>query len=304
MYLLISLRKKFFTPFAFFCLGFVVGCSPVIYYNFSIRPSGTVGALFKKPWGIRGAIFKLAVEGFPVLLGGRTSNSTVDFSPVISALIYGIFLSALAYFANVVYRLRSSLGPELLLALTFITTITVFVFSAPFNQLSMEPRYVFSLYVLLPIIFGLFFERVSRLSMPVLSLLLGIYLLNSLLGLFKAGPLIFLDSYSFSPLVTFLRDRHINYIISTPATGHRASFFSNGSIKAAIRGGGITEARFEAVNFEVNKALSLEPRLVAYVSLNNEPNIPGFRAEAGSKYLENYAESVVDNNFRVIYSNK
>ena len=81
-------------------------------------------------------------------------------------------------------------------------------------------------------------------------------------------------------------------------------FFSGGAIKAGIRGGGITEARFEDINLEVGRALSLEPRLTAYTTLNSETALDGFKIEAKSQYLEGYKEDSIGNYFRVIYSDK
>lgn len=302
IYLLINLREKSVIPFVFFCLGFAVGGFPVIYYNLFINLSGTAGALFKKPWGMRGSLFKLILEGFPVLLGGRTSNSTVDFNHLTSILVYGIFVSAFLYFSKVVLSVKILLKPEFLLMLTFISTIGIFITSTPFNQLSIEPRYVFSLYIILPIMIGLFLERVFRFSVPFFLLLLLLYLFNSALGLYKAGPLSFLDPYSFKSLVSFLGKQHLNYIISTPALGHRIMFFSGGLVKAAVHGGGITEARFEKTNQEVIKIRDVDPRLVAYACLKGEPESAIFKTEGSLQFGQSYSEAAVEDYYTVVYS--
>lgn len=302
VYLFLNLRKKFIILFALFCLGFVFGGFPAIYYNIFVRQAATTGALLKKPWGMRGAFFKLVLEGFPVLLGGRTSNSTKDFSPLISPFLYLFFTVSLFYFLKIISGLRNLKRPEFLVFLTLFSTIAIFSASTPFNQFSMEPRYVFSLYCVIPVILGLFLSRLYGYSEWLGGLATALYFLSFILGLTQAGPLSFLDAYSFKPLVEFLQNRNINFVVSTPSLGHRIMFFSGGHIKAGIRGGGITEVRFEDVNVEVNRALSLEPRLTAYAALNRESSLEAFRIGAKSQYLENYAENNIGGNFSVIYS--
>ena len=304
IFLFANLRRRFFVPFIFFCLGFMVGGFPVIYYNVLIKPSGTTGALFKKPWGVRGALLKLLSEGFPVLLGGRTSNSTKDFNFLTSSFIYLFFVFSVFYFLKVVSVLRSVKRPEFLILLTTVSTIAIFLTSTPFNQLSIEPRYIFSLYSVIPIFLGTFMERVARFSTPVSLAVILLFSLNSILGLTMAGPPTFLDGYSFKPLVSFLSKQRVDYIVSTPSLGHRVMFLSGGVVKASVRGGGITEVRFEKTNQEVTRARDLDPRLVAYVCKSDEPELDSFRTEGLSQYGQNYLEENIGGAYTVIYSNK
>lgn len=303
IFLFLNLKRKFFLPFVFFCFAFTIGAFPVFYYNLFIKPSGTTGALFKKPWGVRGALLKIVLEGFPVLLGGRTSNSIRNFNFITSSFIYLFFVFSLGYLLKIVFRLRGLKNPEFLIVLTFFSTLTIFLLSAPFNQLAVEPRYVFSLCAILPIIMGLFMERVVRFKFPLSFLMITMFILNWVLGLRTAGPLTFLDSYNFKPLVSFLLSQRVGYVISTPSLGHRIIFFSGGRVKASIRGGGITEVRFERINEEVTKARDIDPRLVAYVCLKNEPELSGFQIEASSQFGQSYSKKIIGNNYAVIYSN-
>lgn len=301
-FLFINLRTRFFVPFLFFCLGFAVGGFPVVYYNFVIKPSGTTGALFKKPWGMRGAFFKLILEGFPVLLGGRTSNSTRDFNPITSPLIYLFFISALGYFLKIILNLRNIRRAELLVFLTLISTLAIFLTSTPFNQLSIEPRYVFSLHAVLPIILGLFFERFWSWKALARGVLLALFFASAFLGVSLAPPLSFVDGYNFKPLVPFVKNLGISYVISTPAVGHRLMFYSGNSLKVGIRGGGIMEARFEKVNQEVTRARDLDPRMVAYVSLKDESELANFQTEGKYEYGLAFSQKEAGSNFSVIYS--
>lgn len=302
IFLLIKLRKKFLIIFLMFILGFLVGAGPVIYYNTVLKPSATSFALIKKPWGVRGAFNNLTIEGFPVLLGGRTSNSRADLNLAVSKYIYLLFFLSLIYFTKIVFDSHHPRPAARLIYLTFVVAMAVFLISTPFNQLSIEPRYLYALYVPIPIIFGCFFERILRFSKLFLFLLLSFYTLNFFIGLFLAGPLVFLDSYKFGPLVNFFRQTKISYAITSSSVGHRLSFFSGGRVKVAVRGGGITEARFEKDNQEVIRVRDSDPRLAAYVTLEGDPDLPGVRNEAQTQLGDQLSEDLVSGRFKVFYA--
>lgn len=302
IYLLMRLRKDFFKFLVFFVPSFLIGAAPVIYYNLAIKTSGTASALLKWPWGIRGSFLKLVFEGFPVLLGGRTSNSHADFNLLISGFIYLFFIISLIYFFRLVFDGRTRRPGSELIVLTFIITLGIFLISTPFNQFSIEPRYLYGLYAVLPIIIGVFLDRVSTISVYLFAFVILIYGINSWLGLTKAPPLTFLDTYNVKSLVSFFRQKKIDYAVATPSLGHRLAFFSGGKIKAAVRGGGITEVRFEKDNFEVTRVRDADPRLVAYVGLKNEPEIKAMRDEAKAQLGDYFSETLVNNNFVVYYA--
>lgn len=295
--------RRLFGGLSAFGLGFFVGAGPVFYANIFLRPGSTANALFRVPWGVRGATIKLISLGFPVLLGGRTSNSLVDFNVGLARPIYVIF--ALSFF-NLLGQIFSKNGdaffrkPAFILLLTFLSTVGVFLISSPFNQLSIEPRYVFSLYALLPLILGNFLARFWEKRKLISIFIIILFSANSLLGLVQAGPLTFVDRYRFGPLVESLRAAGIKYAITTPAVGHRLMFFSEGKILAQVRGGGITEARFEKLNREVTKVRDLDPRLVAYVTLVNEPALRSFRDEAFGLLGDRLREETIENHFVVL----
>lgn len=302
VYLFVFLRKRFLIFLVFFALGFLVGAGPVIYYNSLLKPSATSSALFKKPWGIRTSLIKLVVEGMPVLLGGRTANSRVDFNPLTSNFVYLLFISSLAYFARVISYGKKFIRPEGLIFLTLISTVGIFIVATPFNQFSIEPRYVFSLYSVIPIVLGVFLSKISQISRYLVIFVLLVYSFNFVSGIVQAGPLSFLDSYKFKSLVYFLHQHKIEYAVATASLGHRVAFFSNGEIKTGVRGGGITEARFEKDNQEVSRIRDNDPRLVAYVGLKGDSEIKAFREEAKSQMGDYFFESEVEQNFVIYYS--
>lgn len=302
LFLLFNLRKKFLLVFVLFVLGFLVGAGPVVYYNTSLKPSATALALLKKPWGVRGALVNLTFEGLPVLLGGRTANSQTDFNPVSSTAVYLLFFLALVYFTKIVFDSRRSRPEALLVYFFLISTVGIFLISTPFNQLSIEPRYVYSLYVVIPVILARFADRILKSSKSFLVLLVFFYLTNFFIGLFRAGPLTFLDSYKFDSLVSFFHQQKIDYAITSPSAGHRLSFFSGGQIKIAVRGGGITEARFEKDNQAVTRIMDNDPRLGAYVVRVGESETSGFKNEALRQFGKFFAEAQVLGGFNIFYA--
>ncbi|MCL5004191.1 MAG: glycosyltransferase family 39 protein [Patescibacteria group bacterium] len=300
IFLSLNLRRRLiWRPAAVFIIGLIIGAAPVLYSNILLRPEGTTSALLKKPWGVRGAAYKLVTEGFPVLLGGRTANSLVDFNTTVSFLVYILFVLALCFFVVNIFRPLSSRRPSFLLGLFFVAVVAVFLLSSPFNQLSIEPRYVFSLYAVVPVILGYFLSTVINISRLLATGVMAVYSINFFLGLSRAGPLTFVDNYSFKPLVSYLDGKNISFAITTPAVGHRLMFFSQGQIEAAVRGGGITQARFENLNTKVTRARDSDPRLVAYICLKDEPACSSFRQEAQGLLKNLFEEKVINGAFEV-----
>jgi len=302
VYLVFNLKKRLlFWPLVFIIFGFFLGAIPVVYHNLFVRPGGTSTALFKKPWGVRGAAVKLITQGFPVLLGGRTANSLTDFNSYTSFFLYILFVLSLIYFVVKTLKGFSISRPETLITLTFFSTVLIFLTSTPFNQLAIEPRYVYSLYGPIPIILGLFISKVWRITRTGSVLILSVYLVAFVLGLVRAGPLSFLDDYSFVNLVSFMREKGINYTMTTPSLGHRLMFFSKGEVRARVIGGGITEARFEEINLEVGKVGDSDPRLVAFVALFGESQNENFAETAQQRFGPRFNQSLVDNRFKLYF---
>ena len=132
-------------------------------------------------------------------------------------------------------------------------------------------------------------------------LVVSFYLVAIIFGLTKAGPLSFLDDYSFSKLVSFMRGVGINYTYATPPLGHRLMFFSEGGVRARVRGGGITEARFEKINQEVIEVEGSDPRLVSFVALFGEGENEAFAEAARQRFGPKFNQALVDDRFKLYF---
>ena len=288
-------------------LGFLVGDLPVIIYNLT-HNSATTRTLFKLPWGMRSALVKLIFEGMPVVVGVRTSNSTKDFFTPAAYVVELVFALSILYFSFWIlnqFRRRNNsdgfrLGPEGLIFLTFFSTLALFLVSTPFNQFSIEPRYIFALNSTLPLILSFFLVNLWNRTKPGLILILCVFLVNWVLGLYSANPLSFNDPYRVENLANYLKDDSINYLISDPALGHRVMFYSGLSVLSAVRGGGITEWRFPEMNQEIISIRDADNFTVSYVSLKDSPFEKDFEREIDNFVGRNYQRIVVDEAFVVL----
>lgn len=288
-------------------LGYILGNLPVIIYNFS-NDGATTRTLFKMPWGIKTAFIKLISEGMPVIIGVRTSNSTRNFFTPLAVIIALVVLGALLYFTKITFKNFSerishghvSLVTSDLIFLTFFSTIALFLVSTPFNQFSIEPRYLFSLYSTLPLILAFFLVRLWKLKRPIFITVLLLYTTNWILGVAVAGPTTFNDTYRTEDLAKFLKDNSFGNIISDPSLGHRVTFYSNLSIISAVRGGGITEWRFPDINQKVLTVRDRDNFSVSFVALKDSNYEKDFEREIDSFVGTNFEKLVVDNAFVII----
>lgn len=311
-YLIVNYRdllrnRLFYLGSSLWLFGFLLGSSPVILFNLN-HQSATANTLLKMPWGVKTAFFRLITEGMPVILGVRTSNSLKDFSTSLSLIIQVTFLFSGLYFAYKSVKgfyLRflywyEALVPQDLVFLVFVSTIGIFLLSTPFNQFSIEPRYTLSLYSTLPLILAYFLARIRRFSLVIFLLILFSISLNWVLGLVSAGPLTFNDPYRVEEVAEFLRRRSVNYVITEPALGARIMFYSNLSVLAAVRGGGITEWRFPKINREVITARDRDNYKVGFVSLKGSPFEADFEREINRFVGENFERQTVSGVFSVL----
>lgn len=288
-------------------LGYVLGNLPVIIYNLNYN-GATTRTLFKLPWGVKAAFIKLISEGMPVIAGVRTSNSTRNFFTPLAVLILLVFLGAVFYFTKVTlksFRQRLIQGHISLVAsdlifLTFFSTITLFLVSTPFNQFSIEPRYLFSLYSTLPLILAFFLVRLWNFKKAIFTIVLVFYTVNWILGMAVAGPATFNDNYRTEDLVKYMKDNSFNDIIADPSLGHRIMFYSELSVLSAVRGGGITEWRFPDINQKVITTRDRDNYSVSFAALKDSTYEKDFERELDSFVGSSFEKLVVDNTFVIL----
>ena len=288
-------------------LGYILGNLPVIIYNLNYN-GATTRTLFKLPWGVKTAFIKLISEGIPVIVGVRTSNSTRNFFTPLAVLILLILLGALFYFSKVTLKSFSkrlahghiSLVASDLIFLTLFSTLALFLISTPFNQFSIEPRYLFSLYSTLPLILAFFLVRLWKLNRVIFMIVLLLYTTNWILGVTVAGPTTFNDNYRVEDLAKYLKDNSFKDIISDPSLGHRVMFYSNLSVLSAVRGGGITEWRFPDINQKVITTRDLDNFSVSFIALKDSTYEKDFKREIDSFVDTNFEKLVVDNTFVIL----
>ena len=299
---LLTDRNAYLAP-----LGYILGNLPVIIYNLSYN-GATTRTLFKLPWGIKTALIKLVSEGMPVIVGVRTSNSTRDFFTPLAVLILLILLGALFYFSKITLKNFSkrlaqghiSLVASDLIFLTFFSTLVLFLVSTPFNQFSIEPRYLFSLYSTLPLILAFFLVRLWNLNKAIFTVVLVLYIANWTLGMAIAGPTTFNDNYQVENLAKYMKDNSFKDIISDPVLGHRVMFHSGLSVLSAVRGGGITEWRFPDINQKVITTRDRDNFSVSFIALKDSTYEKDFEREIDSFVGNSFEKLVVDNTFVIL----
>lgn len=267
--------------------GAVVGGAPVIYHNIA-NPSVTTQALVKVPWGEKDAFIGLVAKAFPIILGTRTSWSIEDFFAPLAVIIWLTFACALGFWVAGVTRgirgKREGWEKTALVLGVFLTTIVVFCLSGSFSQLFLEPRYVYALYSVIPLILAYFIREVGigRIGqMGIISLIL----VNFAVGVVKAPPASFVDSYKLDRLIVYLESKEIKYARTDGELAHRIMFLTGEKIIASVEEGGMMAQRYPKYNALVSKATTNKLAVVYRIGsknaslLDDQADTLGFRKE-------------------------
>lgn len=164
-----------------FVLGFFLGSLPFWYHNLWVIPFGTLRhetMLQITPcalWAERVSSF--LTLGLPIILGARPWGSINDFFPGASLIGYGAALLCVAGTALSLNRAKlQNLFPRILFLL-YLFLMPIFFTLNYRSSFVIEPRYLFPLYAVFPVIFGI---TVSGLSTKhrALGLLAAILILS------------------------------------------------------------------------------------------------------------------------------
>jgi len=267
-------------------LGVALGSAPVIYYNV-VNNAATTSALFHDPWGVKQAASTFWTVGFPIVAGLRASWSTTDFFLPLSILIYLLYLVAgiwllsglafrlfweetfgfvIAWGKRLLRFLRGSpsefrvslwsqevarlVRPGWLIWGVLLTTWVVFSLSGQFGQFVIEPRYILSLYTVLPLLLANFLVKVPVPHRVVRYVLVGLVVFSQVVGVFIGGkntrPSTFLEQYSLKDLVAFLEEHNLAYVYSDEDICHRLIFETNERIICTPITEGFTTNRYPA----------------------------------------------------------
>jgi len=284
-------------------LGVAVGGAPVWYANF-FAGVGTAGQLFSKPWGIRKALGELFALGFPILLGTRSSWQYRDFFPPLAVGVWIFYGLGIIFLIGERVRnlggfrdFRKRLGPIDLLLGTFGSTLVIFAFSAPFNQFVIEPRYILAFYSTLPLVSGWFLVKLWERHRVLGALAGALLLFNVVLGFAKAPPISFVDPYRLDKVIDFLEQRSLRYVNTNGALAHRLMFLTSERLIAAVREGGLMDARYHQYHKWVLEA----PRdQQAYVYFVDSGELPLMRNEI-DHFVTDWEEWTLDDKFVVLY---
>jgi hypothetical protein len=304
-FLLFLWEPKFFIKRWFYCalLGLVIGAAPVIYYNL-VNDLETGRALLNKPGGIKKAFAIFFAEGMPPLLGTRASWTHKDHFLPLALVVWGAYAAAFLvplfallrrfrHFIRKIARHPLENGKRVFLEspttpLVLVTLVVPFIFAAsPFNWFVAEPRYIYALYSVLPVLLAGFLlielprtlKSFKLFKLPgSLKYLPGILLLlvvsSNILSLITPGknsrPASFEDVYNVQPVIEHLREHNIKYIYSSYRFCHRLVFESKEDIICTPFEGGFGEWRYPAYKEIVANAPKAEKGFVFLVRKEDE----------------------------------
>ncbi len=276
--------KFFFKRWFYFALsGLAIGAAPVIYYNLNTDLS-TGRALLNKPGGIKNAFLIFFTHGMPPLLGTRASWTYKDYFLPLAILVWATYAAAFlvpftALAQGIVSVIRGKRmvsdllngfrglflkDPRMVLLLVCVVAPPIFAFS-PFNWFAVEPRYIYPLYAVLPVLLaGFLLIDLPLLLKKVVSegvlhklpgllviapfLLICVVLASNFLSMVSARPNSRPTSYekqfSLTKVVEFLREEDIKYVYSSFRFCHRLILESKEDIICTPFEGGFGEWRY------------------------------------------------------------
>lgn len=282
--------------------GIFLGGLPVIYWNTQFG-GGTGNALLHLSIrGLKRALAGLVFDGFPVILGIRSSFSRENFFTPIAITIILLNISAMVFFLgqrishikNIIFNFSKSSVPMDLIGATFFSTLSIFLFTEKFNQFVIEPRYILALYSTCPLILAIFANQLAKTQRILFSLSVVFFLANWVFGLLKAPPSSFVDYYKLDTVLKKISAQKVVFVNSEGALAHRLMFLSNESVIASVREGGLMAARYPKYNQEV---LDAPWDYKGFVILKNNPDakilenemrsfVPGYkREEIGNRFV-------------------
>lgn len=306
LFLFLKDHRFFLRPYFFlFVLGFIVGDLPVIFYNV-VHPGATGSSLFNFSFrGLKRASFGLIFDGLPVILGVRTSFSRVNFFDPLAAAVVLVFVAALIYAGKSRWpglrRIWSDFTqrsqPLDLILAVFLATLVIFLMTERFNQFVIEPRYIQALYATLPLLLAHFIVDLKSNKPFWGGLFLGLLIINALLGMRKAPPASFVDSYRLENAIARLREHRIIYVNSEGALAHRLMFLTQENLVVSVREGGLMAARYPNYNQTVLEA-PWEHK--GFLLLKDNPDL-AIRENEIRSFVPSYGKETVDNTFVILY---
>lgn len=253
-------------------LGFLIGASPVVYFNLTHQNLNTA-SLFHKPFGVKTAMVNFFTVGLPIIFGVRAPFSKADFSVVLTVAISLIYLTAFLWLSlerlPALFRAFSfglvSRKPKFQISLEGIEKIdlilifllavfAIFSISSPFNQFIEEPRYVGALYSALPI---LVVYLVWKLKTKQWWLAAAVYLIvlgAQVYGLWRLPPPAFLAQIRIDEITNYLRENQYQYILTHADYSYRIVLETGGEIIAATNDSPPIEARYPEYKQMVEQA--------------------------------------------------
>ena len=305
-------------------LGLIIGSAPVIWFNLQ-NDLYTGRALLNKPGGMKNALVIFFTEGLPPLLGTRASWSRADYFLPLAVVVWltyaAAFLNAgvsllergfvettdffkkvtsfrmgrvslIRLIQNAFYALQKTFlsDPRTILILIILIAPPIFAIS-PFNWFIIEPRYIYPLYSVLPVLLALFlvggfnhanasparslprlFKYLTSQSMCILLLIL--VLASNVLSMVSpqknSRPTSFEAVTDLTPVIEFMRQENIKYVYSSFMFCHRLTFESKEDIICTPFEGGFGEWRYPQYKDIVAKAPKEEKGFLFLVRKDSE----------------------------------
>ena len=218
----------FFKPLSILIYLFYFAAGYWLFFSLIVKFlwEGTVGwslSIFKKSISF---IFCLAhrlrscLSKRPSLVGTDESGSGVAFGAKL--------VTRTSLWSQELARL---IDPAWLIWGVLFFTWLIFSLSGQFGQFVIEPRYILSLYTVLPLLAAGFIIKASLVFSAIRYFLILLVLASQLIGLALGGkntrPDTFLNQYSLKPLINFLDSRDIGFVYADEEICHRLIFESN-----------------------------------------------------------------------------